>query len=386
MRATFKDVLWESPRLTFFAEVGDTCSPVEVVLPAWAERPTDDELAAFFATLSGGGLDSLAMEGLSVTPAVREAIEDLAGCELDAGEVQARPAPPRGNYLVSFSGGFDSLAATALTPGEPTLVSVDFGGWLSREASFFSRFEPHVVSTNFRLLGFARRNWMFMLCGVILLGRQLGAGNYVTGSILESSAWHLRREVSQMTKAPLLLQSLGFRQFNTTNGLTEICTTALAVRQEPRQIMESLASLAGPGTPKLFIKTLLLRHVVEAGLVPAVDVPSLEIPQEPILHWGEILGDDFRTFYLVKILGVDLVRQVVSGVPDVVFDIGSSADLSLYRRFNPDLYQGARNFESEHISAVLSASGITPYTERDWREYRQIVDVLSEFYPVPKVG
>ena len=52
------------------------------------------------------------------------------------------------NSVLSFSGGYDSLAAAYLMPERIKLVSMDFEGRFSREKDFYRQFYPCIVRTN----------------------------------------------------------------------------------------------------------------------------------------------------------------------------------------------------------------------------------------------
>ena len=248
MLAEFTNVRWEDRTLSFTAQVGELVDEIWFELPAGVSRPDDDLIAVVMATLAGPDLSKLTLD-LDVSETVKAAITTYCGCE--CGVRLVRPAAAsrttRAGHVVSFSGGFDSLAAYALLPNGPELVSMDFGGWFQRETDFFKRFDPYVVRTNFRMAGFGRRSWMFMLAGIVLLRDHLDIGAFTTGSILESSPWHYRSNIEGMPQPPELLRALGFSQVNTTIGITEVATTLLAMKHFPEYLSGSLASLARVG-------------------------------------------------------------------------------------------------------------------------------------------
>ena len=117
MRAHFDRIHWESPVLSFHAVLGDLDKELWFKLPNGVERPDDDLIAGVFASLGGPDLDSIAMD-LDVTPSIREAIEAFCGCALKAGVRHTGHDWLHGfdQHAVSFSGGFNSLAALALLP------------------------------------------------------------------------------------------------------------------------------------------------------------------------------------------------------------------------------------------------------------------------------
>ena len=94
------------------------------------------------------------------------------------------------NTILNFSGGFDSLAALYLIPGNVNLVSVDFGGTFSRERNFFAKFCPYTLKTNFRQVQLDKNSWTFMGAGALLYAEYLKAEYNVFGTILEATKYH----------------------------------------------------------------------------------------------------------------------------------------------------------------------------------------------------
>lgn len=189
MHASFTNIVWKHSTIYFDARLGELNKKLWIQLPNGVHRPEDDLIAGALATLVGPNLASLTLE-LTISPSIKASIEEFCSCPVEA-SVGGATIDWRSEYsskhAVSFSGGFDSLAAHRLLPQPAALVSMDFGGWFQRETDFFSSFDTNIVSTNFRMEGFGRRSWMFMLSGIILLKKHLDIGSFTTGSILESS-------------------------------------------------------------------------------------------------------------------------------------------------------------------------------------------------------
>lgn len=383
MEASFSRIRWQAPTLTFYVEYGDLKKDLWFTLPTGVERPHDDLIAGVFATLVGPDLDGLSME-LTISKPIKEAIESFCGCQLSSGVQSDEVDWSTGfdGHALSFSGGFDSLAALALLPGSPELVSMDFGGWFERETSFFTRFSPHVVQTNFRMEGLGRKSWMFMLAGVVLLKEHLRLGRYTTGSILESSPWHYLRNHEGVFKAVPLLRAFGFEQVNTTIGITEVATTLLTMKHFPEHVAGSLKSLAAPGSGKSLRKNMLVQALRREGHGPTISVPDLKFSEKAPLSWGQSLTDDMLTPYMLKHCGVEATTSLMSDIPDAIIDFANASRLSFYERYHTGLYMDiGRDFEG-HVQRVLSDAGILPFAERDWTEYRAATMLISKYHSV----
>lgn len=383
MEARFTEVNWVGTRLSFHATVDSLSELLFVDLPPEAERPSDDLIAVFFAVLAGPGLANLQMD-LAVTPEISAAIERFCGCKLAAERVDpAEVEAEREGLALSFSGGFDSLAAKALLPGSPALISMDFGGWFQRETDYFERFDPYIVRTNFRMAGFGRRSWMFMLAGVILLRDTLGIRTYSTGSILESSPWHYRRNLEGMPGAHPLLSALGLRQLNPTIGITEVATTMLTMRHFPDEVAASLKSLAAPTTGKSLRKQMLVATLHRRGRVRLDYEPSVAEFDTPPLRWGQSLTDDMLTPYMLRHAGESEARSLMADIPDAVVELAESATLSFYERYHTGLYQRVAPSTMRHVRNTFAAAGIEPFAERDWVEYRAVIEILRRTHDLP---
>lgn len=386
IEASFTNISWEDSTLTFHAQIDSLVKNLWIRLPNYAEQPDDDLIAGVFAILAGPNIESLRME-LDISDHVKDAIEQFCQCQVDASTNQSGKDWTKGFHVraLSFSGGFDSLAALSLMPGRPELVSMDFGGWFQRETDFFVEFNPHVVSTNFRMEGFGRRSWMFMLTGIILLKESLNLNSYTTGSILESSPWNYRKNVDQAFKAAPLLRAFGFEQINPTLGITEVSTTLLAVREFPDLLKRSLKSLAAPGSGKSIRKHMLVHSLSSRPNGQSSQMAPIKFPEKPPLQWGDSLTDDMLTPFLIQSRGAHETSRLMSGVPTALIEMVETFHLTFYKRFHPALYIGIPEDVSTHVHSVLNRNGIEPFTERDWHEYRSVAKFLTDYHQLPEV-
>ena len=383
MEADFGEIRWTGTTLCFRASLGELQKDLWIELPRGVAKPDDDLIAVVFAALAGPDLDHIAMD-LSVSQPIKKAIEAFCGCELSAEvrEIGIRWDEGFTNHAVSFSGGFDSLAAYSLLPGSPALVSMDFGGWFRRETEFFSTFDSQVVRTNFRMEGFGRRSWLFMLSGIVLLKQHLNLGSFTTGSILESSPWHYIRNIERSFQTVNLLKALGFEQINTTVGITEVATTMLAMRHFPERIGESLRSLAAPGTGKSQRKHMLVSALQRAGKAAIPSLPGVPEVKEPPLKWGESLTDDMLTPYMLKFAGGASTDALMANIPPEIRKVASNFNLTFYERYHTGMYKDMPDGLSVHVHAILYEAGIHPFMERDWTEYREITGILSRYHDI----
>lgn len=383
MKAKFTDIKWDAPLLTFRAVLGDLDKSIWVSLPDKTPRPNDDLIAGLFATMAGPNLESISMD-LEISPPIKAAIERFCGCPVVSNVALKIVDWTTGfdGHAVSFSGGFDSLAALSLLPSAPALVSMDFGGWFKREADFFNTFHPHVVGTNFRMEGFGRRSWMFMLSGIILLKEQLNLGSYTTGSILESSPWHYKRHITKAFNATPLLSAFGFDQVNSTMGITEVATTILAMRHFPDRVEDSLESLAAPRSGKSLRKQMLVESLNREGKAAVSFNPEVTVLDTPPLKWGQSLTDDMLTPYMLKHSGVDATNRLMAEIPEEIAALSKNLDLDFYQRYHTGMYLGMDRKVREFIHLGLSQAGIDPFSERDWHEYRSVTKVIAKYHSV----
>lgn len=384
MEASFTRTTWGDSTLRFHARVGELSEDLWVRLPQDAVRPSDDAIAVFFAILGGPGLESLEVD-VSTSQEIADAIERFSGCPLTS-ERSSEPLSAgvaRGGHALSFSGGFDSLAALSLLPEGAHLISMDFGGWFEREREFFVRFEPHIVSTNFRAMGFGRRSWLFMLSGVVLLRDHLDLASFTTGAILESSPWNFQSNIDSEPAAPELLEVLGMRRVHTVNGLTEVATTMLAMRHFASLIEDSLRSLAAPGSGKLVRKQMLVTSLYEDERATLPSRPTYEAPEKPPLRFGESLADDMLMPYMVQHSGEAAARALMEDIPDEMFELASDLKLSFYERYHPGFYRKFHPRERMALAAGFAEAGIDAFGERDWSDWRRVVSVLRHVHELP---
>ncbi|WP_431711864.1 hypothetical protein [Glutamicibacter uratoxydans] len=340
--------------------------------------PANDLIALAFTTLCGTKYDEIVFD-LPISRKVRKSIEGITKSSVKA-PLQDLPqsAPPSENYVLNFSGGFDSLAALAVMPDTVKLASMDFGGAFEREAKFFSRFETTTVKTNFRKEGFARNHWTFMGVAPILLRDYFKAHSYSFGSILEGSVWNLQRK-RFANKAQPVFAAAGLRMFNPILGLTEMGAIQLLQHYSHGLAKASLESLAAPGSEKFKRKALLfdaIESLHSGGKISDIQMKNIT----PELKFGTNLPSDFRTLYMVKKFGIEVASLISEDIPKKVFEFTHKKSLNFYERLNPTFTQSWTTSEKIRVYSKCLDAGIDLYTEEDFEEYRECIEFLSQWH------
>lgn len=313
-----------------------------------------------------------------VSNSVLGAIRELTLADIETGPEERYVPGARQGTLLSFSGGFDSLAAKAVMPSDTCLVSMDFGGRFARERAFFEKFSPVRVSTNIVDTPLRSNSWSFMGIGAILASDYFRTKYHTFGGILEAGADNIR-------EAPVAARNDTFPPFKGAGyinapyviGLTEIGTLTVILRTWPELLGESLVSLASPGEEKINRKAVLARLVAETIGVQA-DIPDIPAPSRPHFQFGQNFAVDLLSLYVVAKTGDTGAYGLVRDIPEDVLSSVRGLSMSFMERANPTLYE---NFPAELSPALhqrLAECGIRWYTERDWDEYRTVRDILVE--------
>lgn len=363
--------------------VKDVRRELLIQLP-WSFVPDDDLLALAMSTFVGRRYQSVHFD-LDLGPGCLAVLEQATGARVEALPGQDRRRRPGSATALSFSGGFDSLAARAVLPSDVELVSLDLGGRFARERDFFERFSPHVVATNLVELGLNRNHWSFMLFGLILLRDELDLGTYATGGILGSALPRMLRNGLDQAAATLpQFRHLGVTMFNPVAGVTEVGALALATLDEPTSIPASLASVANPKEEKAFRKSVMVEAVTRA-----LELPTPRLPQpfvRPWFAWGDYYATDLSSLFVMKQLGTEVIEpSYAGGVPQRVAEAVDELSLDFQLRVNPDAYQGVPGDRLAGLYERLASRGIRPWGRRDWEE-AAAVDALVRSRAVSTEG
>lgn len=275
-------------------------------------------------------------------------------------------------HLLSFSGGFDSMAAMAIMPSDTRLVSLDFGDRFSRERKFFETFDTLRVSTNLVRTPFRANSWLFMAIGSILANPYYNCNFHTFGTILEAGEDGMSVKpvsVSRPNDLPLSLAGLDNAPY--VAGLTEIGTLLVVSRYFPDLLTRSLLSLASPGEEKLYRKSVLAQAVLDRVGIDA-DIPDISPPARPHFAFGDVFALDFLIVYLSKYVDRNTIDRMLRDVPDSVIEFSRKKELTFYERLNTTHFSSLPASLRASAYERLQAAGIELYTESDWLEYAQV--------------
>ncbi|MGV3491797.1 MAG: hypothetical protein ACO1OG_10790 [Devosia sp.] len=289
---------------------------------------------------------------------------------------------PGSRMALNFSGGFDSMTALAVTTGLPiSLISMDFGGYFARETNYFRTFDTVICSTDLRQKGFHLNDWRFMAVGSILLADVLELGTVGFGTILEASAWNFRGSQRPTPSDDKLFAAAGLVSTSWIRGLTELGTAMAMLALMPDAIVNSLDSLAAPGSEKLLRKRLL---VEAAGTMLGQPVPEMGprvTPAKPV-EYGKTFAIDFLAYYFIKRFGLDYVSSFITGIPDdPSLNAIVASDLDFYAKYNPSFLIHMPDEIRNHVLGRLHEAGVYPYTEVDFERFAIVRQYLAKTYP-----
>lgn len=284
---------------------------------------------------------------------------------------------------LNFSGGLDSLAAKFLLGDYAELISVSFFG---NEYDFFKKFNPHILDTNFRQLGYAENHWTFMGVGTILFSDFLNLRYHTFGTILEAFHLHVTLEYSSkdyFIEPPFHLAGLNDIKF--IQGLTEIGTALISSVSYPYLINDSLISLAMPGTEKRYRKQLIIQILKEKFNLDNVFIELTEPPAEnKRLKWGNDFALDFLSLYILKHAGIQETNNIMLNIPEDAINFVETHNLDFYEKFNTNFLNNLPNCIKPVIAKNLLNAKIGMYNQRDFNELHEVIVFLSKYHPFLK--
>ncbi|MEV8182920.1 hypothetical protein [Specibacter sp. NPDC078692] len=341
----------------------------------------DNMLAVALSTLCGQTYRNIYMDLSPAARTVKE-IEVFTSASVTTNGSGYSVDVRREGHVLSFSGGFDSLAALSLMPDGTELVSMDFGGRFGRERTFFENFDTTIVSTNLLDTPLKKNSWSFMGAGAILASSHQRREFHTFGSILEAGADNLRSNpVAAAGGTFLPFKSAGFQNAPYVLGLTEIGTLLVLARYQREHIGNSLLSLASPGEEKLYRKQVLA-NIIEDRLGTDLHIPIVQKPARPHFAFGENFALDFLTIYVAKYAGHDIANDLVRDIPPEILNLGSQLDLTFYERANSTLYENFPAPLMGGLAGKLAGAKIPFYVERDWNDFSRVREALAKYYPV----
>lgn len=338
----------------------------------------DDAVAVALSTLCGKAYPSISMD-LSPSAGVLAQIESFTSAAVTTLGLSAAVPVRRQGHVLSFSGGFDSLAALSLMPAGTELVSMDFGGRFGRERTFFENFDTTIVSTNLLDTPLKKNSWSFMGAGAILASAHQRREFHTFGSILEAGPDNMRlRPAAASGETFPPFKAAGFENAPYVLGLTEIGTLFVLARYQREHIGDSLLSLASPGEEKLYRKYVLAK-IAEDRLGLDLNIPTVHKPVRPHFCFGENFALDFLSIYVAKHAGRDVAFGMLREIPEEILKLGSTLDLSFYERANTTMYQKFPARLMGGLADKLARAGMPFYVEQDWLEFSQVREALGKY-------
>lgn len=347
-----------------------------------AIRPANDLIALAMTTVCFKGYDVIRFEGLGISPETQKKIEAGTGACVFASGIEENGthfSTKRENSILSFSGGFDSLATRALMPENTRLVSMDYGGRFSRERAFFEKFDTCIVETNITQTPLRSNNWSFMGIAAILFSDYLGARYYSFGSVLESSVEDFLDDIhwNAVCSFPLFAAA-GMENAPYVLGLTGVATLNIAAARYPELFAQSLTSLANPGEEKRYRKQLMTQ-IAQKRFGYDLNIPVVPPPARQHYSFGQNFEVDFLALYTIKYAGIEEASHTIKGIPEEAERFVSQLDLRFYDRVNTNyLWCLPGELQSEYLKK-LSELEVQPYTKNDWDEFVAVREYLCNY-------
>lgn len=285
--------------------------------------------------------------------------------------------------IINFSGGMDSLAAYLILPKNISeIVSIDFN-ILDREKTFFKKFKPYTLRTNFRELGYNRNTWQFMGIGSILFNELINAKYQLFGTIMETGVGYSFEKYATQKQFPCEPFSfIGIQDLKIIQGITEIGTTLIICKLAPHLVNDSLISLAPPETTKRYRKELIVKILMDKLDLDNIFIEYSGYPKEgSVLKWGDKFLNDFLTLYWVKNADMDDVIRITKDIPQEVIDFVETRSLNFYEKFNTNYLNNIPDVFKEGLIKNLTKAEIYPYDETDFRELNEVMIFLSNYHP-----
>lgn len=340
-------------------------------------RPADDVVALALATLVGSKYETISYDGLAAPASCRDAIEQMSGSTVSLKVSGTVPRRAARHSVLSFSGGFDSLAAMDMMPEGSKRCSIDFGGRFARERLFFERFDTTIVETNLVDLGLNRNHWEFMFSGAILLHDIFRTDYLASGGVFGVSALELLKTSESWDPKPTPSQTyLGITPYLPVRGLTEAGTAAIVHHKYEHLMLNSLKSLANPTEGKYTRKILMMR-AYQASQGSTRLWPEVPNTAKPWYTWGSSFTEDFVSIFMLKYLGVEPVQACYkTPIPPEAIAAAEDLSLSFYLKVFPEQTWGRNNELAPRMLASVMAAGIGLYGRTDFRELEAVVALL----------
>lgn len=390
----FYDIKSQKGSITFKVESKeDYEKPVDIYFKFNRRiKAYNDQIAYLISTLCGREYENIEID-LEITKEIKKNLENFTKAKVKANIVDSIKIPDRSKYkniALSFSGGFDSLTAKYLMPKNIKLVSVNFGEWFERENNFFKKFHPYTTDTNIRRsnINLNKNSWTFMGCSCIIYCDYLKIKYNIFGTALEDSLYQLRKNTSSFDcQATEPFEYLGEKEIRVVNGLGAIATAKIILRNYPYYVNDTLLSIAAAHDEKRYRKQTILDILCKKENIK-VDFEHVEPPKEKV-EWGKLYFVDFLMPYLIKNIGLKETEKYITGIPKELIELIKDMKLDFYERVDTNSLTGTSIPEGKikiHVMNKLAESGILPYDENDFEEFRKIVDFIIKPYDEKKTN
>lgn len=339
---------------------------------------SDDTLAVALSTLCGTAFDSISF-GFPVSSKIQEQTSAWAQSSVTAdetAEVGSR-ITKEARAVLNFSGGLDSLASKYLLGGEPTLVSLDFGGRFARELDFFKQFEPAIVHTNLADTSLRHNSWAFMGIGPLLLADTIEDEFFAFGSILEAGQLRVKEpRTVPYTFPPFRIA--GYTSVAPVAGISEVGTVLVVARHEPSLLSDSLRSLANPGEEK-FYRKIALAYTVADIVGEELELPPLPDWQRVHYKFGQNFAVDLTALFFKAYGRDEFAEAIVSGTPSLWPEL-TREDFNFMLKADQNYYASYPESLRAELESALKRSGIEWYSEAEYESVEKVRRFLSGHY------
>lgn len=263
-------------------------------------------------------------------------------------------------------------------PRDISTVSIYFDGF-EREYQYFKNFPTHFVWTDARSkLSLDTNGHNFMGFGSLLY-RDMLRGKYTTfGTVLEAGDENILYKTSEPSESNNVFFGSGMELLCFTHALTELGTALIVMCYMPNETINSLKSLAGPGSEKLYRKECLINIACRMQGKEEI-VKKYHYPRSKIV-FGEHFASDFLSFCIAKYLGVPYVLDLYAELPSGFEEFVNNHDLLFYSKIKQDMLSKTPEELLNYYRQKLFAAGLEYYSDEDYQEMREVGDYLRNIY------
>ena len=221
-----------------------------------------------------------------------------------------------------------------------------------------------------------------MGCGCLIYCDYLKIKYCIFGTALEDSFYQLKKDTKSFEfKEIEPFNYIGETEVKVTNGLSAITTAKLALRKYPNQINDALISIASDHDEKRYRKQIIFDILCKKENIN-VEFEHVK-PLKEKVEWGKLYYVDFIIPYFIKNIGIKETEKYMTGIPKELIELIKDMKLDFYERINTNSITGTAipvGEKKNHLMGRLAESGVLPYDENDYEEYRKIVDFISPNY------